>query len=206
MVRVKICGITCVTDALLAVRAGADALGFNFYPPSPRAVTPEHARAIIESLPPFVAAVGVFVDEDASKVKRIASGCGLDYVQLHGRETPRYVDKVRPLRVIKAFRVAGARDLRRMGAYRVDGYLLDAYSREAPGGTGKSFDWELVRDAPESGPVILAGGLGPHNVAKAIRKARPYAVDAASGVESEPGVKDRHLLEDFIREAKAAIK
>ncbi|HOX36719.1 MAG TPA: phosphoribosylanthranilate isomerase [Candidatus Brocadiia bacterium] len=205
MTRVKICGITNPRDALAAVRAGADALGFVFYPPSGRHIPPESAKPIIELLPPFVSSVGLFVDADSSDVLRIASELRLDYVQLHGRETPAFLDKLRALRIIKAFRIAGPEDVRKMAAYRADGYLLDAFAPGLQGGTGQTFDWSLLSEAPQVGPIILAGGLNPDNVAEAIQRTRPYAVDVSSGVEDAPGVKNRELMERFVYEAKNAI-
>jgi len=203
MVRVKICGITDVKDARLAARLGADALGFNFVPGSPRYIHPARAKAIIAALPPFVASVGVFANEDPDRIIEIARLCNLDAVQLHGEETPAAVERVRGIRRIKAIRVRNARDVARCRRYRVDAYLLDAYVPGVRGGTGKSFNWELARQAEEFGPVILAGGLTPENVETAVRIARPYAVDTASGVEVEPGVKDKNLLAEFIWRVKS---
>jgi phosphoribosylanthranilate isomerase len=205
MVRIKICGITGVRDARTAARLGADALGFNFYKGSPRYIRPERARAIIEALPPFITNVGVFVDESADEVIRIARVAGLDAVQLHGDERPSVVHAVNGVRRIKAIRVRDARDVERCRRYRVEAYLLDAYVPEKRGGTGATFNWELAREAAAFGPIILAGGLNPENVAEAIRVAQPYAVDVASGVESEPGKKDRALMEAFIREVRGAF-
>ncbi len=202
MVRVKICGITGVRDARLAARLGADALGFNFYKGSARYVRPERAGAIIAALPPFVTNVGVFVDEEPAEVVRIARRVGLDAVQLHGEERPSVVHAINGIRRIKAIRVRDQRDVARCRRYRVEAYLLDAYVPGKPGGTGERFNWDLAREASEFGPVILAGGLTPENVAEAIRSARPYAVDVASGVESQPGRKDRALMEAFIRRVK----
>ena len=205
MVKVKICGITNVRDARAVVRLGADALGFNFYAPSPRYIRPERARAIIAALPPFVAKVGVFVNEDVDKVNEIVQLCGLDVVQLHGDESPRNVERVRVAQRIKGVRVADEDDIALCRRYRVDAYLLDAFVPGMPGGTGETFNWRLAREARQFGPVILAGGLNPDNIEDAIRSAQPYAVDVASGVESEPGVKDRDLVEAFILRAKATL-
>ena len=204
MVRVKICGITNVRDARLAARLGADALGFNFYPRSARYVRPERAKAIIAALPPFVTTVGVFVDEEPERVMEIAAMCGLDAVQLHGDEPPRAVHAIRGIRRIKALRIRGDRDVELCRRYRVEAYLLDALVPGEFGGTGETFNWELAREASQFGPVILAGGLTPENVAEAILTARPYAVDVASGVEAEPGKKDRDLMARFILAAKGA--
>ena len=202
MVRVKICGITSARDARLAARLGADALGFNFWKGSVRYVKPERARAIIASLPPFITTVGVFVDADAEDVIRVAKAADLDAVQFHGDERPSIVHAVTRPRRIKAIRVRDESDIALCRRYRVEGYLLDSYVPNRRGGTGRTFKWELARSAKEFGPIILAGGLTPDNVAEAIATVRPYAVDVASGVESEPGKKDRALMAAFIQAAK----
>jgi len=202
MVRVKICGITNVRDARAAARLGADALGFNFYRRSPRFIQPARARAIIASLPPFLTTVGVFVNEDPQTIMEIARLCRLDAVQFHGDETPREVEAVRGVSRIKAVRVRDRRDIGRCRRFAVDAILLDAYLPDLHGGTGRSFDWGLAREAAQFGPIILAGGLNPQNVERAIREGQPYAVDVASGVEREPGKKDRNLMMEFIRRAK----
>ena len=201
MVRVKICGITCVEDALTAIAAGADALGFVFHEPSPRHVFPEQAAAIIRALPPFVQAVGLFVNADIDGVNDVADLCRLDLVQLHGDEAPEYCDRVER-RVVKAFRVQDISSLEPMKRYRVAGYLLDAYSPTVYGGTGLTFNWEVARVATQYGTVILAGGLTPENVGQAVQAAVPYAVDVSSGVEAEPGKKDPDKVRQFIRAAK----
>jgi len=203
VVRVKICGITDVKDARLAARLGADALGFNFVPGSPRYIEPARAKAIIAALPPFVSSVGVFANEDPDRIMEIARLCNLDAVQFHGEETPAMVERVTGIRRIKAIRVRNARDIARCARYRVDAYLLDAYVPGMRGGTGRTFNWELARQAVEFGPVILAGGLTPENVEEAARIVQPYAVDTASGVEVEPGVKDKNLLAEFIWRVKS---
>jgi phosphoribosylanthranilate isomerase len=205
MVRVKICGITSVDDAIVAVDAGADALGFVFFARSPRNILTEEAAGIIRQLPPLVQTVGLFVNEDADVVNRIADECGLDIVQLHGDETPAYCDGIRR-RVLKAFRVQNLQSLETMGNYRVAGYLLDAWKKDAYGGTGHTFDWELAKGAAAHGPLVLAGGLDPGNVAEAVRRVRPYAVDVSSGVESAPGKKDRQKVQEFISRAKEALR
>jgi phosphoribosylanthranilate isomerase len=204
MVQVKICGITRLEDAQVAVEAGADALGFVFYPPSPRYVTPEQAEQIIRWLPPFVTTVGLFVDVPLDTVHDIALHCRLDRIQLHGRETPEFCGRVKHP-VIKAFRIKNADSLADLPGYRVAAYLLDGYVEGAlPGGTGASFAWELAAQAKPYGPVILAGGLTPENVAAAITRIHPYGVDVSSGVEWTPGVKDHQKVREFIQRAKAA--
>ena len=203
MVKVKICGVTSATDALMAATAGADAVGLNFYRASPRFLEPERALAIRLALPPFVAAVGIFVDEEVERVRELMDYCGLDYAQLHGRETPRKVAQLKQYRIIKAVRIRGEEDLRELERYRADAFLLDAYVEGAPGGTGMTFNWDLARGASNRAKIILAGGLTPDNVAQAVAAGRPYAVDVASGVESEPGKKDRKLVNRFVRAAKS---
>jgi phosphoribosylanthranilate isomerase len=198
MVRVKICGITNLEDALLAANLGADALGFIFYPPSPRSVAPDAARAIIAQLPPLVTTVGVFVDEEAATVKELAAQVGLDWLQLHGKETPEYCRGL-GRRIIKVFRIRDENSLADLAAYRgvVQALLLDTYKKGQVGGTGETFDWDLARQAKKYGPIILAGGLTPENVAQAISVAQPQAVDVASGVEAAPGKKDPEKLQAF---------
>jgi phosphoribosylanthranilate isomerase len=201
MVRVKICGITSLEDALQAVQAGADALGFVFYERSPRNLDPLRAANIISNLPPFVQTVGLFVNADAGFVNDTADRCRLDLVQLHGDEAPEYCERIRR-RVIKAFRVRDASSLAPVRDYPVAGILLDAYSPGAFGGTGLSFNWELAGIAREFGPVILAGGLAPDNVREAVERVAPYAVDVSSGVEMSPGKKDPEKVREFIKRAK----
>jgi phosphoribosylanthranilate isomerase len=201
-VRVKICGVTRLEDALLAARLGADALGFNFWPQSSRYLAPEAARAIVDRLPPFVTPVGVFVDQPPEEVRAVAADSGVRMLQLHGDETPAQVAGL-PLPVLKAIRVSGPVPLDLLASYEVAAFLLDAPSRGF-GGSGRTFDWELAGDAAERYRVVLAGGLDPENVVAAIRAVRPYAVDVASGVESAPGVKDPARLARFIARAKEA--
>lgn len=204
LVRVKICGITNSGDALLAAELGAHALGFIFYKKSPRYVTPDKVRHIIGQLPPFVATVGVFVDEDAAAVREIASLAGLDWVQLHGRESPDYCRSL-GRRVIKGFRVKGEEIYAQLTEYQgaAQAFLLDAYKPGTPGGTGETFNWEIARQVNKCGPIILAGGLTPDNVTEAIRIARPAAVDTASGVEAAPGKKDPEKLKAFFEAIKS---
>lgn len=201
MVRVKICGITSLEDALQAVQAGADALGFVFYEKSPRNLNPEQAASIISELPPFVQAVGLFVNAAADFVNGTADRCRLDLVQLHGDETTDYCDLI-SRRVIKAFRVRDISSLDTVKDYRVAGILLDAYSPRAYGGTGICFDWEIAGSARDFCPLILAGGLTPDNIREAVEKVAPYAVDVSSGVESSPGRKDHEKVTEFIKNAK----
>ena len=202
MVKVKICGITSLEDALTAVDAGADALGFVFYPQSPRHINPEQAADIIRKLPPFVQTVGLFVDEELSIVNATADQCGLDVIQLHGEESPEYCDSVRR-RVIKAFRVKDITTLDSLLPYHVSGCLLDAWTPAAHGGTGQTFNWEIAAEAVKRGHrIVLAGGLTPDNVAEAVRRVNPFAVDVSSGVESSPGRKDADKIKKFIIQAR----
>jgi phosphoribosylanthranilate isomerase len=200
MVRIKICGITNLEDALLAAELGADALGFIFYPKSPRHVAPETARSIIAQLPPFVAAVGVFVDEAAAIVQELAARAGLDWVQLHGQESPEYCRSL-GCKVIKGFRIQDEGSLRLLADYQAaaQAMLLDTYKKGLVGGTGEIFDWHLARKAKKYGHIILAGGLTSDNVAQAIATASPAAVDAASGTEAAPGEKDPEKLRAFFK-------
>jgi len=196
--RVKVCGTTRLKDALLAVECGADAIGFIFYKKSPRYVSAKTAKEICSKLPPFVHRVGVFVNETADKINRIADRCGLDAVQLHGDESPAFCKKIKH-RVIKVVRVKDAASLKEMSRYAVDGFLLDTWKEDQWGGTGKVFDWELAARAKKYGPVIIAGGLNPRNVKAAIKKVQPYGVDVSSGVEQSPGKKDPRKVKAFIK-------
>jgi phosphoribosylanthranilate isomerase len=203
MTKVKICGITNLEDALFAAEAGADALGFVFYAQSPRCITPDRVREIVQPLPPFVAKVGVFVNEELDWVREIMAYCHLDYAQLHGDETPEQVAALAP-RAIKAVRVRSAADVERLSDYQAAAYLLDTYHPTKHGGTGEAFDWELAVEAKSQGPIILAGGLTPENVGDAIERVHPYAVDVSSGVEAAPGIKDHQKVRCFITAAKGA--
>lgn len=201
-VKVKICGITSATDGLLAIEAGADALGFNFYDASPRYVTPGAAALIIRQLPPFVIKVGVFVDAPPDLVLEAISHCGLNVLQFHGNETPDYCGQF-GLMTMKAFRIRDASSLEALEQYATDAWLLDAYAAGSPGGTGERFNWDLAVQAQRFGrPIFLAGGLTPENVAEAIQQVRPYAVDVASGVEASPGRKDPAKVRAFIQAAR----
>jgi phosphoribosylanthranilate isomerase len=203
--KIKICGITNTEDAEVAVAAGADALGFVMYRKSPRWVEPVVARSIIAGLPPFVLAVGVFVNEEAAKVRTLMDECGFVLAQLHGDESAGYCQNLgRP--VLKAIRLKDRATLLALAEFQgranVRGVLIDAFSDQAYGGTGQTVDWTLAEEAARSTRVILAGGLGPANVAGAIRLVRPYGVDVSSGVEKSPGKKDHHKLKAFIEAAR----
>jgi len=202
--RIKICGITNVSDALTAVDAGADALGFMFYERSKRYVTPDAVAEIVEQLPPFVMRVGVFVDPSAETVNETTSTCGITALQFHGSESPEFCGQF-GLPVIKAFRILDKSSLDALPQYQTSAWLLDSDVPGQVGGTGKKFDWSLAQQATRLGrPVILAGGLTPENVATAVREVRPYGVDVSSGVELAPGRKDAHRVKAFIRAAREA--
>ena len=200
-VKVKVCGMTSLEDALMAVGFGADAVGFVFYRKSPRFVTEKLVKSIV--LPPFVNKVGVFVNETAERINRIADACRLDTIQLHGDESPAFCRKLRR-RVVKAIRLRDAQSLELLPRYEVDGFFLDAYAEKIPGGTGLTCDWRLAQRARKFGPVILAGGLHPGNVEDAVNQVQPYGVDVCSGVEKSPGKKDRAKVRDFILAARKA--
>ncbi|MDD2851881.1 MAG: phosphoribosylanthranilate isomerase [Desulfuromonadaceae bacterium] len=202
MVKVKICGITSLEDALMAVEVGADALGFVFFTGSPRFVSPEQAVVIIRCLPPFVQTVGLFVNEKLATVNSVVDQCGLDIVQLHGEEFPAYCDAINR-RVIKAFRVKDESSIGGMAGYNVAGYLLDAWFPGAYGGTGTTFNWDIAARVAAERHIVLAGGLTPENVAGAVAAVRPYAVDVSSGVESAPGKKDAALVSSFITSVRS---
>ncbi len=206
MVKVKICGVTNAGDAFKAVEYGADALGFNFYPPSPRYIEPEEVAGILADLPAGTCAAGLFVNESRQHVKNVLRSCrsrggGLTAVQFHGDEERDYCARW-PLKVIKAFRVRDPETLGRIGEYPVDYYLLDSWS-EGFGGSGATFAWSWLT-VPLARPVILAGGLGVDNVNTAVRALEPFGVDVCTGVEATPGRKDHPRMKEFIAAAKAA--
>lgn len=207
MVRVKVCGITNLEDALVAAAAGADALGFNFWPSSPRHIEPPRAAEIIAHLPPFVSPVGVVVNEPRASVERLGRASGVSAVQLHGEESAEEVEALAAagFTVIKALRVGrGFRPQRLRDYPAASAFLLDADVKGRRGGTGQSFEWSAARAASRYGRIVLAGGLTPENVADAIRQAQPWGVDVCTGVEKKPGVKDHARLRAFIRRAKEA--
>ena len=204
-IKVKICGMTQLKDALFAVEQGVDAVGFIFYKKSPRAVTMKTVREIIKKLPPLVETVGVFVNESAERVNKMADYCGLDLVQLHGEESPAFCRKIHR-RVIKAFRVKDLQSIKQLEKFPVSGFLLDTFSDDLHGGTGKTFDWNLALPAKKMGPVILAGGLTPRNILQAVRQVRPYGVDVCSGVEKSPGIKDLEKVRAFLKNIRSGGK
>jgi phosphoribosylanthranilate isomerase len=202
--KVKICGITNLADARAAAEAGADVLGFVFYDQSPRFITCEAAAAITRELPPFIIKAGVFVDAPEDLVLRAIRECGLNLLQFHGQETPEYCLQF-GIMSMKAFRIRDAGSLQALREYPTEAWLLDAYTPGKLGGTGEVFNWDLAREARAWGrPIFLAGGLTPDNVAEAIRRAQPYAVDVSSGVEAAPGKKDPARIKAFIQAARRA--
>jgi phosphoribosylanthranilate isomerase len=201
--RVKVCGITSREDAVAAVEAGADALGFVFVPGTPRCVQPEVAERIVSLLPPFVTPVGVFMNQPLEEVLHIAARCGLQAVQLHGEEPEEYSRRI-PLRVIKAVRVRDEESLRILPTYPAHAFLLDAFVEGQPGGTGTPISWELAVRAKGHAPIILSGGLRPDTVGPAVRRVRPYGVDVSSGVEASPGRKDHQKVREFIAAVRQA--
>jgi len=202
-VKVKICGITNLADGLAAAEAGADALGFVFYDQSPRAISIEAAAGVIRQLPPSVMKVGVFVNAPEDVVLRAVRECGLNLLQFHGDEAPAYCLQF-GLMSMKAFRIRDAASMQALLDYQTDAWLLDAYTQDKVGGTGETFNWEVALEAQGWGrPIFLAGGLTPNNVAEAVRRARPYAVDVSSGVEAAPGRKDHAKVRAFVQAAKA---
>jgi phosphoribosylanthranilate isomerase len=205
-VAVKICGITNHEDASMAVELGAGALGFIFAP-SPRQITPDTVRDIIRTIPPVVKTVGVFVNEGHAAIEEFKHYCGLDLVQLHGDESPDFCNALMPW-AIKAIRIKDASSLQSIEEFhgKVSAILLDTYSKNKPGGTGKTFDWELARKIKKLGiPLILAGGLGPSNIDTAIRTVRPYAVDVNSGVEERPGKKSYVLMKSLMDKVRNSV-
>ncbi len=205
MIKIKICGITNLDDALAAEEFGADALGFNFYKKSPRYITPEKAAEIIAQLPPFILPVGIFVNEREERIREIQSLACIQAVQFHGDETPEFCQRF-GAHVIKAFQVKDKESLKHMAHYRVSAFLLDSYRDGHRGGTGVTFDWHLAVVAKTFGRVILAGGLTPENVVEAVKLVQPYGVDVAGGVEKEKGIKDHAKLKKFISEVRKAGK
>ena len=205
MTFIKICGITNLEDARAAVAAGADALGFNFYNPSPRYITPQRAREIIEELPASVLAVGVFVNEPMKSVNAIASEAGIAALQLHGDESPDYCREfARDRYVIKTLAVSDDVDLELINSYDVHAIMLDTRDSRLRGGTGKSFDWSVSRRVNQSvEKLFLAGGLSPENIENAIETVRPYAVDACSALEDAPGRKNHERMRAFVNIARS---
>ena len=209
MTRVKICGITNLEDAQIAIDSGADAIGFNFYRGSKRFVDERDAAVIIQRIQGAITTVGVFVNHSIAEILETQSIAKFDVIQLHGDETQRFVNELRSetnSKIIKAFRVSAEFDVESVDRYNVDAVLLDSFSTMEYGGTGNTLDWNIAaKAAARFSDVYLAGGLTPDNVALAIRKVKPSSVDVASGVESSPGKKDPSRVAAFIKSAKEAI-
>jgi phosphoribosylanthranilate isomerase len=204
MTFIKICGITNLEDALAAVDAGADALGFNFYRPSPRYIAPATVREIIAQLPKSVLTVGVFVNEP--DLENIAKAANVEALQLHGDESPEQCALLKSWYVIKALAVKNNFDVNMVNKFDVNAVMLDTAHKSLRGGTGKVFDWSVARQVNESGVrMFLAGGLSPENVVEAIQTVGPYAVDACSGIEAAPGKKDHQRVTAFVKAARGNI-
>lgn len=203
MTKVKICGITNLEDAKASIYAGCDALGFVFYRKSPRYIAPKIAKAIIKSLPKNILKVGVFVNSKEKTIKKIAKFCGLDILQFHGNESTGFCRRFRSYKVIKALRVKDKVDLKHILQYNPFAYLFDAFIESKLGGTGKKFDWKLIKHLNGiKKPIFLSGGLSTDNVKKAIEIAKPGWVDVSSSVEVSPGKKDHQKVSDFIKKVK----
>ena len=198
MIRIKICGITNKEDALKAVALGAWAIGFVFHKESPRYIGPYKAKRIIESLPPFITPVGVFVNQKEGAIKDIAEFCSLGALQFHGDESPEFCRRFKNYRTIKAFRLRNDFNFETTPSYKTSALLLDSYQEDKHGGTGKTWDWALLKKVKHYGaPIILSGGLNAKNIKQAIEEVRPFAVDVSSGVEESPGKKNERLLKEF---------
>ena len=198
MTQIKICGITNVEDASFVAQCGADAIGFIFYPESPRYVAPERVKKIIENIPKEITKVGVFVNHDLVEAKQTIDFCGLDMVQLHGDEPPAYCSQFSRSQVIKALAPRTEDDLENLKAYPVKAVLVDAYDPRHYGGTGEQADWTLAAKVKATYPLILAGGLSMANIRQAIKHASPHAVDINSGTEIAPGQKDHQKVKAII--------
>ncbi len=198
--KVKICGITNIDDALLCSKAGADALGFIFYEKSKRYIKPEEAEGIISELPAFFTKVGVFLNEDPERINEIAKFSGLNLIQLHGEEDKRYIEKI-TLPVIKAFRVKKGFDFGLLNEYTHCHWLLDTYRKNEYGGTGEAFNWSYIPTAIR-GKIILAGGIGINNIREVFNSVKPAAVDLSSSLESYPGKKDKKKVTEFMNMVK----
>lgn len=209
MIKIKICGITNLEDALFAAECGADALGFVQYEKSPRYIEKKRAKEIIEKLPPFIKTVGVFVNSDLNGIFKAVSDCGFDLVQLHGDEDLTFCKEVKKkAKLIKAFRIRNRDSIEDISRFSslVNTFLLDTHVNEKYGGTGTCFDWGIVHEIKKYGDVILAGGLTSENISIVLKDIKPYGVDVSSGVEISPGVKDKKKVKDFIKVIKETEK
>jgi phosphoribosylanthranilate isomerase len=204
-IKIKVCGLTNVDDTLKAAYYGAWAVGFIFTKKSPRYVSPSKARKIIDALPPFVTPVGVFVDQSERAVRDICKFTTINTVQFHGEETPQYCKRFKDMKVIKAFRIGEFFPSDMINNYKVDGFLFDTYDEKASGGTGKTFNWEILNGQKIDKPFILSGGLSSENIQAAISTVTSYALDVSSGVEKSPGIKDARKIRAFFDAAEFKI-
>jgi phosphoribosylanthranilate isomerase len=202
-VRVKICGITNLEDALAAFFSGADAIGFVFYKKSPRYIDPIKARNISRILPKKIIKVGVFVDEKEGKIRGISKMCALDMLQFHGSESPEFCSRFKGYKIIKAFRIEDKLELAKLKKYKTFAYLFDTFSKYKAGGTGRKFDWNLLREKSRiKRPVFLSGGLNIRNIKSALREVNPDWVDVSSSIEYKPGKNDHRKIRNFMRVIK----
>ncbi len=199
--RVKICGITNIEDAFLAQQLGTDAIGFIFYNKSKRYVSPEIAESILKSLSPFIMKIGVFVNESFEEINNISAKVKLNAVQLHGEESPEVIEKIN-LPVIKSFRIKNKFDFSILNKYKDVSFLLDSFSKDEYGGTGKTFKWELIPDIYKN-KIILSGGISIDNIEEVIRKINPAAIDVSSSLEEFPGKKDHQKLKHFFEKVNS---
>jgi phosphoribosylanthranilate isomerase len=206
MIGVKICGITNIGDAYVAIESGVDALGFVFYPKSRRVITPERAREIIQKIPGSIGGVGVFVNQEIEAVKEIVSFCSLHLIQLHGDESLQYCARFPRSSLIKTVSACTEEEVQRLESYPVKAILVDAYEPGCYGGTGKNSDWALALKVKKKHPLILAGGLNKENIKRAMKTVRPCAVDINSGVETSPGKKDPHKIREIMEIIRATDK
>ncbi len=201
--RVKMCGFTNTEDVLKAAHGGAWAVGFVFSKKSPRYVSPSKVKKIVDSLPPFVTPVGVFVDLREGGVRDICRFTGIRTLQFHGNETPAYCKRFKDYKVIKAFRVNEAFNVETLKSYdNVNAFLFDTYVEGVEGGTGKTFNWNILKNIKISKPYILSGGLNAENIKQAVLELNPFAVDVSSGIERKPGIKDHNLIKEFLEVSK----
>jgi phosphoribosylanthranilate isomerase len=204
MVKVKICGITNLEDALSSIKAGCDALGFVFYRRSPRYITVKRAKEIIKNLPKGIIKIGVFANAKEKEIRKIANSCKLDILQFHGNESPKFCARFKGYKIIKAFRIRGRVDFKDILKYKTFAYLFDTFLKTKIGGTGKVFHWEFLTDIDKiNRPIFLSGGLTAKNVSRAINTVHPDWVDVSSSVESSPGKKDHKKVREFIKAVKS---
>ncbi len=203
-IRIKICGIKNLKDALLCIKEGVDAVGFIFYQKSKRYLAPQKTKKIIEKLPPFISKVGVFVEKTPSQILKVAQFCNLDTIQLHSlKYSQKDIDYLRKhFKVIKVIKIRNKSSLKEINKFDTDAILLDTFFSNLEGGTGKIFNWEVLRNLKTKKPIIVSGGLNPHNLKKLFSYFIPWGLDVASGVERSVGKKDEKLVKDFIREVK----